>query len=230
MGSEREELHASDIQDCEAWLSLWPADRDSPRSGSNAWVHPHPPVVADVDHLGLAFICTSIRTQLCTWTRTLTAGPLVCGVVDRDRVALPSPRGAARAGKCGTDWRAAAGPGAERGQRVPQDGFAGPGGRGQVLYVRGLRLAGGGEVVAGGSTGGEPGREACGDDADRQVAGGCGARKVRGDRLAGDRCGAERERPGWCCGACAGVMGFHFLQVPQAAVMPWLRSSRVNAE
>jgi hypothetical protein len=59
-------FHASDIQDREAWLSLGPADRDSARAGSNAWVHPHPPVVADVDHLGLAFICTSIRTQLCT--------------------------------------------------------------------------------------------------------------------------------------------------------------------
>ena len=28
--------------------------------------------MADVDHLGLAFICTSIRTQPCTWTRTPT--------------------------------------------------------------------------------------------------------------------------------------------------------------
>ena len=30
--------------------------------------------MADVDHLGPAFICTSIRTQLCTWTRTPTYG------------------------------------------------------------------------------------------------------------------------------------------------------------
>ena len=36
--------------------------------------------------------------------------------------------------------------------------------------------------------------------------------------------------PGQCSRAGAGAMGFHFLQVPQAAVMPCPRSSRVNAE
>ena len=107
------------------------------------------------------------------------------------------PGGAAPAGDGSADGRAPAVmvPG-ECGERVPQGGFAGPGEGGQVPDVRGLRLAGGGEVVAGGSLGGEPGREACGDGAGREVAGGGCARQVRGDRLAGDRGGAERERPG----------------------------------
>ena len=33
---------AKSFHDREAWLSMWPADRDSPWSGSNASVHPHP--------------------------------------------------------------------------------------------------------------------------------------------------------------------------------------------
>src|SRR5208282_847454 len=98
----------------------------------------------------------------------------------------------------------------ERWKCVPQGGFAGSGERGQVPDVRGLRLAGGGEVVAGGGPGGEPWREAAGDGAGRQVAGGRGARQVGGDRLAADRGGAERERPGTALPRLHGRCGLPF--------------------
>ena len=136
------------------------------------------------------------------------AGPLVSGDVDGDRAALPVPGGAAPAGEGRADGRAPAA--GERGERVPQGGFAGPGERGQVPDVRGLRLAGGGEVVAGGGPGGEPGREAGGDGAGRQVAGGRGARQVGGDRLAAERGGAERERPGTVLPCLRGRYGLPF--------------------
>ncbi len=125
------------------------------------------------------------------------AGFLVCREVNGDRVVLAVPGGAAPAGGGGADGRApvVTVPG-ECGERVPQGGFASSGESGQVMDVRGLRLAGGGEVVAGGGPGGEPWREAGGDGAGRQVAGGRGARQVGGDRLAAERGGAERERPG----------------------------------
>src|ERR1700724_1904452 len=79
------------------------------------------------------------------------AGSVVCREVNGDRVVLPVPGGAAPAGGGGADGQApvlaVAG---ECGERVPQGGFASSGERRQVPDVRGLRLAGCGEVVAGG--------------------------------------------------------------------------------
>jgi hypothetical protein len=124
----------------------------------------------------------------------LSAGPLVGGEVDGDQVVLAVPGGAAAAGEGRADSRAPAS--GECGERVLQGGFAGSRERGQVPDVRGLRLAGGGEVVAGGGPGGEPGGEASGDGVGWEVAGRRDARQVGGDRLAGDRGGAERERAG----------------------------------
>ena len=137
-----------------------------------------------------------------------SAGPLVSGNVDGDRVALPVQGGAALAGEGRTGGRAPVG--GERGERVPQGGFAGPGGRGQVPGVCGLRLAGGGEIVAGGGPGGEPWREAAGDGVGRQVAGGRHPCEVRGDGLAAERDGAERERPGTVLLRLRGSYGLPF--------------------
>ena len=136
-------------------------------------------------------------------------GPLVSGDVDGDRAALPVAGGAAPAGEGRADGRAPAA--GECWKCVSQGGFAGPGERCQVSDVRGLRLAGGGEVVAGGGPEGEPWREASSDGVGRQVAGGCGARQVGGDRLAAERGGAERERlPGIVLPRLRGRYGLPF--------------------
>lgn len=166
------------------------------------------------------------------------AESLMSGQVNGDVLGVALAGDAASACVAGPHWRPAGmGPVkvAERGEGVKQGGCLQAGEGSEVLEVCGLCSGGAGELVVADGAPGEPGRQVCQEEVDRNVVGRGQTTQVGSDRLSGQRCDTDRQglgrlvlsrpdrrerrrAPGFCS------------QTAQPRGMPVLRSSRVNAE